>query len=490
MKYSLILLLPLLAFAGFAESHAQSVTLQVTLDDCIRLAQENGPLGVIARSAHDNSVSAHRSYVATLYPQLSLEGNVPGYYRSITPVVLPDGSTVFTPQSQASASLNLGVTQKIPLTGGQFSLTSGVNRIDLLEAKTQYYMSKPLTLSLTQPLFRINTMWWDGEAQELNRRKAPRQLAEALEECAVDVTNKFFTLLMATVTANNAATNLAINDTLFRISRGRFNVGKIAENDLLQSELAFLSARTQLENANVGLDRAMQDLRAALGLDSAALIAVTPPSETPVLRVDPSDVLTRARRNRSDMLDFELQILTADRAVAQAKSDNSFNATLTASIGYNQRAPVFRDAYKNLLEQDIFTVGFSVPILQWGAGSSAIDAAVANQKRVEASVGQQRHDFEQEVLYQAARLNLLQRQVGVAAKSDTIAQRRFDVAKERYVIGKIDIPILFIAQSEKDNARRANYQTLWDFWAAYYRVRRLALYDFATGESLVAVEGE
>jgi outer membrane protein TolC len=93
-------------------------------------------------------------------------------------------------------------------------------------------------------------------------------------------------------------------------------------------------------------------------------------------------------------------------------------------------------------------------------------------------------------LYQAARLNLLQRQVGVAAKSDTIAQRRFDVAKERYVIGKIDIPILFIAQSEKDNARRANYQTLWDFWAAYYRVRRLALYDFATGESLVAVEGE
>src|SRR5512137_1580155 len=92
----------------------------------------------------------------------------------------------------------------------------------------------------------------------------------------------------------------------------------------------------------------------------------------------------------------------------------------------------------------------------WGAGSEAVDAAIADRKRAEASVGQQRHDFEQEVLFQAARLNLLREQVAVAAKSDTIAQRRFDVAKDRYVIGKIDIPILFIAQSEKDNARQTN----------------------------------
>jgi len=90
------------------------------------------------------------------------------------------------------------------------------------------------------------------------------------------------------------------------------------------------------------------------------------------------------------------------------------------------------------------------------------------------------------LLFQAARLNLLHRQVTVAAKSDTIAQRRFEVAKERYVIGKIDIPILFIAQSEKDGARQANFQTLSDFWVAYFRVRRLTLFDFGTGESLTA----
>jgi len=59
------------------------------------------------------------------------------------------------------------------------------------------------------------------------------------------------------------------------------------------------------------------------------------------------------------------------------------------------------------------------------------------------------------------------------------------VAKERYVIGKIDVPILFIAQSEKDNARRADVQTLWDYWSTYFRVRRLTLYDFEAGTSLL-----
>jgi outer membrane protein TolC len=472
------------------EASAQVDTVSLTLQECIRLAQVNGPLGAMARSRYARDVSSYRSFSAKLYPQLSLEGDVPGYSRSITSVVLADGSTIFTPQSQASASLSLGLTQKLPFTGGQLSLSSGVNRIDLLETKTQYYRSQPLTLTLSQPLFRINTMRWDQEAQDLNYRMAPRELAEGLEDCAIDVTNKFFTLLMASITASNAASNLAINDTLYRISRGRFNVGKIAENDLLQSELAYLSAQTQLENASVGLERATHDLRAALGMAPSVPLLVVPPSEIPSFRLDPAEVLAQARRNRSDMLNCELQLLTADRAVRQAKSDNSLTATMTASVGYNQRSLALSDAYRNLLEQDVFSVGFSVPLFTWGAGSAAVDAAVADQKRIEASVGQQGHDLEQEVVYQAARLNLLQRQVAVAAKSDTIAQRRFDVAKERYVIGKIDIPILYIAQSEKDDARRSNYQTQWDFWAAFYRVRRLSLYDFLASQPLVAPQGD
>ncbi|MEW6511219.1 MAG: TolC family protein [Bacteroidota bacterium] len=480
----LILLLSLYLAGGTAASQVD--TLYLTLPQCIQHARARGPQGQMARSSYESKESAYHAFVATLYPQLSLSGDVPGYSRSINPIVLPDGSTVFTPQSQASSSVSLSLTQKIPLTGGELSVSSGLNRIDLVESHSQYYRSSPLTVFLRQPLFQINTMRWDLEAQDLRYSMASRELAEAMEDCALDVTNKFFELYLAQMNSANSALNLAINDTLYNISVGRYNVGKIAENDLLQSELAYLNAQTQLENANVGLDRSQQNLRVAIGIDPGRVIMLLPPSTIPATHIDASVALAQARQNRSNALNFSLQLLSAERGLVQAESDNSFNATMTASLGYNQRAPVLPDAYNNLLNQQQFSLGFDIPIFRWGAGSSAVDAARANQKRTETSVEQQRHDFEQEVLYQAARLNLLSRQVAVAAKADTIAQRRFDVAKERYLIGKIDIPNLFLAQNEKDNARRMNIQTLWDYWATYFRVRRLTLYDFEREVPLVS----
>ncbi len=489
MKLRRHLPLSILLLLGVSHSFAQVDTTYLSLQDCIRLARANGPLAVMARNDYDSKQAGYSAFTASYLPQLWLRGDVPDYYSSINAITLPDGSLIFTPQSQASSQLSLSLSQKIPFTGGQLFLSSGLNRIDLMETKTQYYKSSPFSVTLQQPIFQINSMRWDMDAQQLRYKMSTRELAEAMENCALDVTTKFFDLYMAYLNASNASLNLAINDTLYKISKGRFNVGKIAENDLLQSELAYLNAQTQLENANVGLNRSQNNLKSALGLSPTAVVVLLPPSKIPEVEIDAAKALEQALENRSEAVNFELQKLTAERSVRQAKSDNYFNATLSASMGYNQRAPGFNDAYNNLLEQRTFRLNIIVPIFRWGAGSSAVDAAIADQKRAQVSIEQQRHDFEQEVLYQAARLNLLRKQVVVAAKSDTIAQRRFDVAKDRYLIGKIDIPNLFLAQSEKDNARRANTQTLWDYWSTYFRVRRLTLYDFETKESLVAGKG-
>ncbi len=488
MKASAFVVLACHVLLGISAAGAQVDTLHFTLRDCIRMAQEQGPLGAIAQHQYEAKKSRYASFRAGYLPQLSLQGDVPGYYSAINPIVLPDGTTIFTPQREASSSVNLGLTQKIPFTGGQLSLQSGLNRIDLMDTKSHYYRARPLNVTLIQPIFQINSMSWDQDAQDLTYQIATREEVESLEECAIDATNKYFGLYLSTMNAANAALNVAINDTLFRISQGRFNVGRIAENDLLQAELAYLDAKTSHENALLELARAEHALRVAIGLEPGQPVGLLPPGDIGIVEVDPDQALEQARQNRSDMVNFDLQLLNAERGVAQAESDNGFNATMTASVGYNQRAPEFREAYRNLLEQEQFSVGFAIPVFRWGAGSHAVEAAVAEQKGTEVTVAQQRQTLEQEVLYSANRLNTLRKQVAIAAKSDTIGQRRFEVAKQRYIIGKIDIPILFIAQSEKDNARRSNVQTQWDYWSTYYRVRRLTLYDFEAGRALVERE--
>ena len=72
----------------------------------------------------------------------------------------------------------------------------------------------------------------------------------------------------------------------------------------------------------------------------------------------------------------------------------------------------------------------------------------------------------------------------LGVKADTVATRRFMVAKDRYVIGKIDIGDLYIAQQEKDAALQSYVQAVRAYWIAYYDLRRATLYDFRLGRRI------
>jgi outer membrane protein TolC len=83
------------------------------------------------------------------------------------------------------------------------------------------------------------------------------------------------------------------------------------------------------------------------------------------------------------------------------------------------------------------------------------------------------------------RLQQAQRSVVLAAKADTVAGKQFEVAHNRYIIGKIQNDALYLAQGEKDNAVLAYVQALRNYWTAYYYLRRVTLYDFAEKRELV-----
>ena len=94
--------------------------------------------------------------------------------------------------------------------------------------------------------------------------------------------------------------------------------------------------------------------------------------------------------------------------------------------------------------------------------------------------------MEEDARFAARQLMQAQRLLAISAKADTVAARRFDVAKNRYVIGRIGINDLYVAQNEKDGAVQSYVQALRGYWAAHYRLRRLTLYDFEAGRGLRA----
>lgn len=478
------LFVPMLLMLATLPARAQAPATW-TLGAAIERAQAASPQAQQARLQYEQAQWDHVAFRARYRPGLTLSGDAPGLRRSITDVLQDDGSIRYVEQSQTFATARLSVSQTIPYTGGQVFVFSALSRANSFGTfDRSEWQSTPLLVGLTQPLGQFNDDRWNLRTEPLRFRLARRAVTAGLAEVAVEATERFFAVYLAEMNVDILAFNVAVNDTVFTLSQGRFEIGRIAENDLLQSELQLLNAQTALANARIAYERAMQDLRRLLRLPYDAPVEVTPPLALPAVAVDPQEAVARALTYRADVLGLELDALQADREVARARRSSGLQATLNASYGLNQTGAALDDAYTDPRDQQRLTVGFSIPVFQWGQNRAAIAAARAAQAETEAQIDERRTALEQEVYFEALQFRQLQQQVAVAAQADTVAARRFEVARNRYAIGTIDITELFNAQREKDQARRAYVETLRAYWASYYRLRRLTLYDFVRNEPL------
>ena len=473
-----------LAWSRVAAEGQEPVPI-LTLEEVVARAQRQGLTAQSAEAARDAARWAHRAFRTSLFPRFSLSGIAPDLNREITPVVQPNGTTIFVPRSLMQSSASVLVRQPVPLAGGELFLSSGLSRIDLLgDETTRYWRSTPLLIGWQQDLFRPRSLVWETREQDLRYEIAEREYLESRELVAERAAAAYFDFHAAAVGVANALTNAAVNDTLYVLSKGRFEVGKIAENDLLQGELALLRARAAVVAAKLEQERAAAALRLELNLPDDAPLAVAPPPIPVELDPDPETSVAEALRSQSRLRALDLAAVQSRRRVVEARLENGFNARVTAGLGYNQTGRLIDDAYRSPLSQQQFALAFDIPLVQWGRGRAAIAAARAEQARQESVAIESRRTIAIEARFAARQIAQARRQFSLAAKADTVAARRFDVAKNRYVIGRIGVGDLFIAQAEKDAALLASVQATRGYWLAYYRLRRMTLYDFVHGQRL------
>jgi len=481
-----------LACAGLALAVAAAplrAQAPLTLQDAIRLAQQNGHDARAARYAHEAALGRDRAFRERLFPQLTLSGTVPQYDRSIVPVLQTDTTgnavTLFRPEQQTTVQLGLSLTQTLPLTGGQLFVTSSLQRLDLSgQQSSRTWSSAPFAVGIRQDIFRPNEANWDRRVQNAQLASDEQAYLASLEDVAGQVADRYFAAYAARKGLANAEANATVNDTLYRINTGRLQVGKIGENDLLQSQLALLRARAALEAARLEDARATAALRLALGLPSDHAIEFAVTTDVPDFEPDTGIAVSEALRNSATVSQTALQDVQASRRVTEAQLSDGIGATLQASYGYNATASDMRTAYQNLLESRTLQVSVQMPLWQWGAHGSSVRAAKADRDR---TTEQSRSALEQLAMQaKFAALSLVQarRNLAVQAVADSVADRRFEVAYNRYVIGRITVDNLYIAQAEKDQALLDFVAALRGYWIAYYQLRAITLYDFVAGKPI------
>ena len=151
----------------------------------------------------------------------------------------------------------------------------------------------------------------------------------------------------------------------------------------------------------------------------------------------------------------------------------------------SQLAEELAAAYQNPLNQQRVEVGVQIPLLDWGLGRGQYRMAQSAEEVVKTDMRQSQIDFDENIFLQVMQFNLQDDQVVIASKADTIADLRYEVTKQRFLIGKIDVLDLNVALEEKDVARRGFVTALRNYWDYYYDLRGLTLYDWEKDMKLV-----
>ena len=475
--YALTLFLGLLAVTLSAQ------TVHVfTMSDAIVLARQQSPDAYIAKHQFRSQFWQYRSFQATKLPQMSLSATTPSYSRTIDGVQQPDGTVNYLERQYLDTYGAVNIRQQIGFSGGEAFLTSGLRRYDNISEKgtlTSYTSIPIVNVGFSQPLFQYNAYKWAKQIEPMRYEEARRNYLESMERIAERAVTEFFSLLSAQIDLQIAQKNMATYDTLFIISQGRFQMGKIPETDLLQIELQLLQYTANVENCRINYDNQLLQFKSFLRLQDHLSVTLVPPQIEDFLLLDAEEVLHKAVSNSSTALSFQRRMIEAKSALNRSKMEGRFDATLYASFGLTATGDKIYDAYHNATDQQQVRLGLSIPIYDWGVARGKIKMAESNLELTQTQVEQDELDWTQEIHVKVARFNMQQQQLTIAAKSDTIAQKSYTLTQQRYKAGK-EVTFLDInnAQIQSDNALKNYFNVMMNYWRSYYELRRLTLFDW------------
>ncbi len=476
----------LTAFTLFATSFLTFAQERMTLSQAIHTARNQSVEALAARQSFISTYWAYRSYKASRLPSFYMYGNLMNFDRSLTLLQNPeDGSLKYVSSNNLQNSLGLEINQNITFTGGTLSVSSDLSRIDQFgNSKSLTWYSRPVTVSYYQPLFSYNQFKWDRKIEPKEYEKGKRDYLARMEALTINVVYAYHNLLLAKMNNSISQSNFENSGNMLQIAKERHQLGDVTKAEYLQLELRMLNDSIAINETAVAVREAQMSLNSILGYDESFEIEPDLEEQLPDIQMDYDLVMQKSLENSSFTLNNELSLLNAESNVAYAKASRGFSFALNARFGMSQTGPQFPQAYKDLLDQEVVGITFSIPIFDWGQGKGKVQKAKAAQEVVKAQVQQSENDYRRQMFTAVSQFNNQRQQCLVSRRAMLIANERYELTMHRFKEGNATVTDLNMAQTENDSACRQYISDLCNFWTYYYNLRQCTLYDFISGEDL------
>ena len=481
MKRWILILVTTLACIACVPAYAQPMTLEAVIGE----ARTQSVQALQARAAFVSDYWAWRAYQASRLPSLSLYGTLGSFDRSLRLLQDPQsGELLYTSNYNMENNIGLRARQNITFTGGTLSLYTDLTRIDQFASGGTTWYAQPVTLSYSQPLFSYNQFKWDKLISPKEYERAKRIYLESMEDVTLRAVDRFFGVMEAQKRYEVSCTNYDNTSQMLRIARERLSLGSVTRDEYLQLELRQLSDSIAVNENGVALREARMQLNSLLGLGEALQIEPVLEEDLPAVLMDYGLVLEKASENSSFEFDNAINLLNAEAAIAQAKAARGITMQLNARFGLSKSAPELQGVYRDLLNQEVVGLTFTVPILDWGEGKGRVKKAEAAAEVVKAQVEQAEIDKRISLYTAVGQFNNQRQLCDVSRRAAAIAQERYGLVMDKFRSGKASVTDLNTARSESDDAVQKYIRDISSFWSYYYTLRKLTLYDFLSGEDL------
>ena len=465
----------------FIFSVAQSQqTITLTLDQTIAMAADSSLEAFRSKNLYMSRYWEYRTFKAGRLPSFTLNLTPGRYYRSIVQRYDSESNLdVFRQQQSFYSTGGLSIVQNFDLLGGTFYMNTNLDYMRNFGANNYtQYSSVPVQIGYQQSLFGYNAFKWQKKIEPLKYEIAKKQLVYDFENIAQYAANYFFSLAKTQDEYNLAEQNVLNTDTLYRRGEERFKIAAINETDLATLKLDRVNAINQLKSAEIRLKRDMSALTSFLNLDKNTIIRVVLPYYPKTMEISTEKALDEARNNNPDLLGYKQSILTNQQNVDRTRVESMFNASVIASVGFNQVAQKLSNVYRDPLRQDIVSLNISIPLVDWGVRKGKYNMAKNNLNVTEISARQGEIKIEEDVIMTVSDFNIQKDLITSAEEALLIAEDTYAKTQQRFLIGSVDINTLTLRRQSQQQARINYISALESYWTSYYKIRRLTLFDF------------
>jgi outer membrane protein len=407
----------------------------ISLDEAVRLAQQNAPALVSARGTlRSNAATVRRSYAAFL-PSVNL-----------------------TAGSSRSAGVSEVAGQLVPRRGDPWSFSNGLS---------------------------ANLELFDGGQRfaDLDRAKATVDAAEATEitqrfAIALNVKRQYYAVLAAREAESAARQQLEQAEQQLAAAAARLRAGSATKSDSLRTaiqvgnaQLAVLTAQNNIRNGNVALTRLVA---------TPYVVTAGAPEDEPTVASPAIDsaMLADLVVDVPSVRQAQANLVAAKAGVKSART--AYLPTLSMSYSYraNQSSEGFETGNLWLLtgqnpNSKSLSFNFSYPLFNQLQRETSVIQAEVQERNAEASLRDSRLAAQEQLAQAVGDLRLAQERIRIQQQAVASGEEDLRVQTERYQLGASTLLDVLTSQTTLNQARLSLIQARFDARIARAQIEAL-----------------